>query len=76
MDRVVGTDQEIRSNVRELAGRREHQLANALQVPAVQAIHVFGERVRMHRHFGMCMWTEKLCAFRADGPIAKRSAFG
>src|SRR5712691_6380258 len=38
--------------------------------------HVLGERVRMHRDFGMIVVAEKVRAFHVDGSITKRRAFG
>jgi len=32
--------------------------------------------VRVHRHLGMIVRTEELCAFDADGPVAESRAFG
>ena len=76
MDGVVGADQEIGADFRELICGGEHQLAHALPIAAVDAFHVIGERMRVHRDLGMSVRAEKLRAFHADGPITKRRAFG
>ena len=70
VDGVVRADQEISADARELVRGSEHQLAHALPVAAVEAFHVLGERVRVHRDFGMRVRAEKLRAFHADGAIA------
>ena len=76
MDRVIGANQEIRTDVRELICRGEHQLTHALPVAAVNAFHILGERMRVHRDFRMIVRAEKLRAFYANGPITKSRAFG
>src|SRR5215831_1134323 len=45
-------------------------------VIAVEAHHVVGERMRVHRNFGMGMGAEQPRALCADGAIAKSCAFG
>ena len=76
MDGVVGADQEVGADARELVRRGEHQLANARPVAAVDALHVIRERVRVHRDFRVGVRAEQRRALRADGPIAERRAFG
>src|SRR5260370_22471500 len=76
MHGVVGTDQEIGTDFRELICGGEHQLTYTLPVVTVDASHVLGERVRVHRDLGMIVRAEKLHAFYADGPITKSCAFG
>jgi len=76
VDSVVGADQEIGTDFREFICRGEHELTHALPVAAVDVFHVLGERVRMHRDFGMIVVAEKLRAFHVDGSITKRRAFG
>ena len=76
VDRVVGADQEIGGDARELPGGGEHQLAHALPVVAFEAGHIFGKGRRVHRHFRMRVAAEKLGALRADGPVAESRAFG
>ena len=53
VDGIVGTNEEIRARRRELVCRREHQLTDAGPVPSIDALHVIGKRVRMHRDLGM-----------------------
>src|SRR5260370_25889689 len=76
MHGVVGTDQENGTYFRELICGGEHQLTFTLPVVTVDASHVLGERVRVHRDLGMIVRAEKLHAFYADGPITKSCAFG
>ncbi len=76
MDCVVGADQEIGADFCEFICRGDHQLTHALPISAVDALHILGERVRVHRDLGMIVGTEKLRAFHADGSITKRRAFG
>src|SRR5260370_23002120 len=76
MHGVVGTDQENGTYFRELICGGEHQLTYTLPVVTVDASHVLGERVRVHRDLGMIVRAEKLHAFYADGPITKSCAFG
>ena len=76
MDGVVRADQKIGTNFRELIRGGEHQLTHALPVAAVDAFHVLGERVRVHRDLGMSVRAKKLRAFHADGPITKGCALG
>src|ERR1700680_1446904 len=76
MDGVVGADQEISADFREFVCGGEHQLAHSRPVAAVDAFHVLGERVCVHRDFGMIVRAEELRAFNADSPITKSGAFG
>jgi hypothetical protein len=76
VDGVVGADQEIDTDLRELVRGGEHQLAYARPVGAVDAFHVLGQRVRVHRDLGVIVRAEKLRALHADGPIAEGRAFG
>ena len=50
--------------------------ADAQPVTAVDALHVLGERVRMHRDLGMIVLTEQVCALHADSAVTQRCAFG
>ncbi len=75
-DGIVGTDQEIRTDLRELICGGKHKFTHALLVPAVDACHVFGERMSVDRDLGMAIEAEKLCAFNADGAITKSGPFG
>jgi hypothetical protein len=52
------------------------QLADALPVVAIDALHVLAQRVRMHRHFRMIVRAHHLRAFDADRAIAERSTSG
>src|SRR5450631_3876186 len=72
---VVGADQKIGADCRKLIGGREHEFTHTLPVAAVDALHVLGERVRMHRHLGMSVRAQKLRAFHADRAIAQRRTF-
>ena len=75
MDGVVGADQEIGPNLRELARGEEHQLPDLLPVAAIDAVHIFGERESVQRDLGMGVRSEKLCTLGTDGPVAQRCAF-
>src|SRR5260370_9170271 len=75
MHGVVGTDQEIGTDFRELICGGEHQLTYTLPVVTVDASHVLGERVRVHRDLGMAVRAEKPHAFHAEAPITKSCAF-
>ena len=50
---VIRADQEIGADLRELVCGGESQLAHALPAIAVEALHVLGERVRVHQDLGM-----------------------
>ena len=71
---VVRADEEIGADGRELRCRREHQLAHARPVAPVDARHVVGERVRMHRDLGMRVRAKQRRAFQANGSIAQGGA--
>ena len=73
---VIGADQEIDADCRELICGREHQFTRAPPVATIDAIHVIGERVCVHRNLGMIVGPEKLRAFYTNGPITKSCAFG
>ena len=75
MDGIVRADQEIGTDFREFICRGEHQLTHALPVAAVDVFHVLGERVRMHRDFGMIVRPEELRPFHADGSITESCPF-
>jgi hypothetical protein len=76
MDGVVGADQKIGTDFRELVCGGEHQFAYAMPVVVIEAFHVLGERVCVHRDLGMRVRAENLRAFNADRPITKSCAFG
>src|ERR1700722_8345957 len=71
MQRVVGTDQKIRTALRELVRGAQHQFSDANPVAAIDALHVVGERVGMHRDLGVSVRPEKLRALHADGAITQ-----
>jgi hypothetical protein len=60
VDGVVGADQDLGTRGRELAGRREHQVGHALPVIGFEAVHVVGQRRRVHRHLGVRVRAEPL----------------
>ena len=76
MNRVVRTDQEVGADGRQLLRRRQHQLANAHPVASIDALHVRGEGVRVHRDLGMVVRPEELSTLSADSAITQRRAFG
>jgi|SRR4051812_27154083 len=76
VERVVGADQKGRADRRQLVARCEHQLAHAAPVAAMDACHVVGERMRVHRHFGMRVRAKQRSTFGADRSIAKRGTLG
>ena len=76
VDRVVRTDQEIGSDFCELVSGGEQQLTHAMPIVAVDALHVLGERVCVHRDLGMSVRAESLRVFHVNGPITKRCPFG
>ena len=43
---------------------------------AVDAFHVIGERMGVHRNLGVTVCTEKLRAFHTDSPVAQSGALG
>jgi hypothetical protein len=53
MNRVVRTDQEISAGSGKLVGGIQHQLTDALPVITIEVFDVGGQRMGMHRHFGM-----------------------
>jgi hypothetical protein len=75
MDGVVGTDKKVGTGCGQLVSRCKHEIAYALQVPLLEAIHVIGERMSVHGHFRVSVRTKKRRAFRTDGSIAERCAF-
>ena len=64
----------VRPDPRELVRGGEHQLAHAPPVAAVDALHVRGERGRVHRDFGVVVRAEERGALHADGPVAEGGA--
>lgn len=76
MDGVVGADQEISAALRKLVGRGEHQVAHSLPVAAVDAFHVRGQRMGVHRYFRVIVRAKKLRPFHADRPVTKSRSFG
>src|SRR5438552_3549805 len=76
VDGVVGANQEVGAYFCELICGGEHQLTYTPPVAAIDAFHVLGERVRVHRNLRMIVPAQKLCAFHADRPITKSSTFG
>jgi hypothetical protein len=76
MDRVVGADQEVGADLRELVRGREHQLADALQVAPLEARDVVRERWCVHRDFGMPVRAEQLRTLRTDRAVTERRTFG
>jgi hypothetical protein len=76
MEGVVRANKEIRPNLCEFVGRRQHQLADTRQIAAVEARDVVGQGRRMHRNLGMGVRAEPRRAFHTDGAIAKRRALG
>jgi hypothetical protein len=75
VNRVVGADQEIGADSRQLVRGGEHQLTDARPVVVVDASHIVGQRVRVHRDLWVSVQAEERRAFRADCPIAKRRTF-
>jgi hypothetical protein len=57
-------------------GRGKHKLANPVQIVIVEARHVIGQRVRMHRDFGMGMAAEEASTLDADRLVTECSPFG
>jgi hypothetical protein len=76
MQRVVGADEKSGAAALQLLGRGEHEPGDALPVVAVDALHVVGQRMRVHRDFGVCMSAEKRRTLNTNGAIAKCRAFG
>ena len=75
MHGVDRSDQKIRASFGQLIRGREHQFGHAHPVVGIDALHVVGEVVAMHRNLRMMVQAEQLRAFQADGAIAQRSAF-
>src|SRR4029453_7270568 len=65
----------MRLNLRGLGCRGEHQVAHAVPIIAIDALHVLGERARVHRDLGMIVRAEKIGALDTDGPIAEGGSF-
>src|ERR1700733_13909596 len=76
MNSIVGTDQEVGATAGKLCRRGQHQLAHARPVASIDALHVLGERARVHRDVGMIVRAEQRRPFDAHRPITKRRAFG
>ena len=74
VDRVVGTDEEIRARLRELPADDSISAATPSTSLRIERRHVLGERVRMHRHFRMIVRTVDRRALDADRAIAERRA--
>jgi hypothetical protein len=53
VDGVVGTDEKIGAYPGQLVGGGKHQLSDTLPIIAVNAFHVFGQRMRVHRNLGV-----------------------
>jgi len=53
VDRVVGTDEEVGAGAGQLVRGREHEFGHSCPIVGVNALHIFGERVRVQRDFGM-----------------------
>src|SRR5581483_2688684 len=68
MNRVVRTDENVRTHRLEFFRGDEHQLPDAVPVARVDAAHVFRQRMRVHRHLRM------VPRVRTDRPIAERRA--
>ena len=72
MDGVVGADQEIGSRPGQLVSRREHQVGNSLPIAGINATHVPGQGMSMHRDFRVIVRSHQVPAFERDGAIAQR----
>ncbi len=75
VDGVVGADQEVSPGRRQLARRGQHEVGHPLQIATVQAVHVSGERRRVHGDFGVRVRAEQRGPFGADGAVTKRGPF-
>ena len=75
MNGVVRTDQKIGAGLRKLIGGREHQLAHAVPISVIDALHILAKRVRVHLNLRMIVRTAKLRPFHTDCPVTKRRAF-
>src|ERR1700681_1187135 len=73
---VVRADQKICAALSKLVGGGKHELADCAPVAAVDALHILGERVCVHRDFGMSVRSQKLRPFNADRAITERRTFG
>jgi hypothetical protein len=72
MDRIVGADEEICPSGSKFRCGGQHQVGNAGKVVIVEADHIIGKRMSMHRHFGMPMRAQQSRALKADRSITKR----
>src|SRR5438270_10766688 len=75
VDSVVRADEKISADRRQFLCRREHQVADAGPIVAVDVTHVIRERMGVHGNFWMRVPAHQFSAFQADRTIAKRGPF-
>lgn len=75
MDRVIGADQKVSSDISELVSRIKHQVPDTQPVTPIHIRDVIGERRRMHGNLGMRVRSEQLRTLQTDGAIAKSCTF-
>src|ERR1700687_6338846 len=71
VDRIVRTDQEIGAAPREPVGRGQHEIGNPGPVSGINAAHIRGERVSVHRELGVSVRPKQLRALGTNCSIAK-----
>src|SRR5262249_30144765 len=76
VDGVVGADEEVGADLRQLVGRGKHQRSHTPPVAVVDALDVLGERARVHRDLRVAVGPEELRPLDATDPIRQRGALG
>jgi hypothetical protein len=69
---VIGADEKIGASLYELISGGEHQLTYTLPIAAINALHILGKRMVVHRDLGVIVRAEILRALQADGSITER----
>jgi hypothetical protein len=72
---VDWSNQKICSRPGQLFRGRKHEFRDPRPVAGVDALHIIGEVMAVHRHFGMTVRAQQFRAFDADGAIAERCSF-
>jgi hypothetical protein len=76
VDGVVGADEEVRANLRQLLRGGQHQLGYALPILALDILHLIAEGVRVQGYLGMLVRSEDGLTLDAHGFVTKGGALG
>ncbi len=71
---LSGQIEKVGAGAGQLLRRRHHQFRHARPIARFDALHVFSQRVGVHRDFGMIVAPQQFRAFQADGAVAERRA--